>query len=186
MKDKNPLLIVGAALAAIVLVAAVLTLVLRNDSAAEDGEHNEVDVHFIGMMVPHHEQAIEMSDVLLDSDLDDPQVRDLAQRIKDGQERENEQMRALADEWGIEEDMELHSTHIANGMFQPEQLEQFSTLTGEELRTAFLEMMHFHHEHVIKMTQDEVEHGGYAPLREMAQEMIEVQTAEMAEMEELL
>ena len=82
--------------------------------------------------------------------------------------------------------MELHSTHIANGMFQPEQLEQFSTLTGEELRTAFLEMMHFHHEHVIKMTQDEVEHGGYAPLREMAQEMIEVQTAEMAEMEELL
>ena len=68
----------------------------------------------------------------------------------------------------------------------PEQLEEFAALTGDELRTAFLEMMHFHHNHVIKMTQDEVDRGGYEPLREMAKEMIEVQTAEMGEMEELL
>lgn len=47
-------------------------------------------------------------------------------------------------------------------------------------------MMHFHHNHVIKMTQDEVDSGGYEPLREMAKEMIDVQTAEMGEMEELL
>ena len=138
------------------------------------------------MMVPHHEQAIEMSDVLLGSDVDDAQVRDLAQRIKDGQERENEQMRAWADEWGTLEDMKLHSKHIANGMFTPEQLEEFSALRGDELRTAFLEMMHYHHEHVIAMTEGEVARGGYTPLQEMAQEMVDVQTAEMAEMEDLL
>ncbi|MCG7274015.1 DUF305 domain-containing protein [Corynebacterium afermentans] len=191
--SKKPLWIAVAVIAALALTLTFAGPSLRaaftpETSNSADGQagYNDTDVHFLGMMVPHHQQAIDMSDVLLGSDVDDAKVRDLAQRIKDGQERENEQMRAWADEWGIEKDMEHHSTHIANGMFHPEQLEQFEALRGDELRTAFLEMMHFHHNHVIKMTQDEVDRGGYEPLREMAKEMIEVQTAEMGEMEELL
>lgn len=191
--SKKPLWIAVAVIAALALTLTFAGPSLRaaftpETSTSADGEagYNDTDVHFLGMMVPHHQQAIDMSDVLLDSDVDDAKVRDLAQRIKDGQERENEQMRAWADEWGIDKDMEHHSTHIANGMFHPEQLEQFEALRGDELRTAFLEMMHFHHNHVIKMTQDEVDRGGYEPLREMAKEMIDVQTAEMGEMEELL
>ena len=191
--SKKPLWIAVAVIAALALTLTFAGPSLRaaftpETSTSADGQagYNDTDIHFLGMMVPHHQQAIDMSDVLLGSDVDDAEVRDLAQRIKDGQERENEQMRAWADEWGIEKDMEHHSTHIANGMFHPEQLEQFEALRGDELRTAFLEMMHFHHNHVIKMTQDEVDRGGYEPLREMAKEMIEVQTAEMGEMEELL
>ena len=191
--SKKPLWIAVAVIAALALTLTFAGPSLRaaftpETSTSANGEpgYNDTDVHFLGMMVPHHQQAIDMSDVLLDSDVDDAKVRDLAQRIKDGQERENEQMRAWADEWGIEKDMEHHSAHIANGMFHPEQLEQFEALRGDELRTAFLEMMHFHHNHVIKMTQDEVDRGGYEPLREMAKEMIEVQPAEMGEMEELL
>ena len=188
--DRKPWIIALAVIAALVLLIAALSPTVRgafSDGGDEaEGTHNEVDVHFLGMMVPHHQQAIDMSDVLLESNVDDEQVRDLAQRIKDGQERENEQMRAWTDEWGIQDDMEMHSTHIANGMFQPEELEEFATLEGDELRTTFLEMMHYHHEHVILMTQDEIDNGSYAPLREMAQEMVDVQTAEMKEMEELL
>mgnify|MGYP002723635945 FL=1 len=191
--SKKPLWIAVAVIAALAVTLTFAGPSLRaaftpETSTSADGQagYNDTDIHFLGMMVPHHQQAIGMSDVLLGSDVDDAKVRDLAQRIKDGQERENEQMRAWADEWGIEKDMEHHSTHIANGMFHPEQLEQFEALRGDELRTAFLEMMHFHHNHVIKMTQDEVDRGGYEPLREMAKEMIEVQTAEMGEMEELL
>ena len=196
MRDnKKPLWIALAVIAAIALVLTVAGPSIRaafsNDeetatSTSADANYNGTDVHFLGMMVPHHQQAIDMSDVLLDSDVDDAQVRDLAQRIKDGQERENEQMNAWADEWGIDRDMEGHSKHIANGMFPPEQMEEFAQLRGDDLRTAFLEMMHFHHAHVIKMTQGEVDGGAYEPLREMAKEMIEVQTAEMGEMEEIL
>ena len=36
------------------------------------------------------------------------------------------------------------------------------------------------------MTQGEVDAGAYQPLREMGQQMIDVQTAEMAEMEQML
>ncbi|UIZ93405.1 DUF305 domain-containing protein [Corynebacterium sp. CNCTC7651] len=202
---QKPLWIAAAVVGAIALVLALLgptfgrlgetsssTAPEASTSAAgaagEAGatEHNDVDVHFLGMMVPHHEQAIEMSDVLLASDVQDPQVRDLAQRIKDGQERENAQMRAWADEWGIQKDMEGHSRHIANGMFYPEELAKFRELQGDELRTTFLEWMHYHHAHVIPMTEGEVNNGGYAPLKDMAREMIDVQTAEMREMEQIL
>ncbi|WP_235970065.1 DUF305 domain-containing protein [Corynebacterium wankanglinii] len=191
--SKKPLWIALAVIAALALILTVAGPSLRaaltsheETAASAEADYNDTDVHFLGMMVPHHEQAIEMSDMLLASDVDDAQVRDLAQRIKDGQERENTQMRTWADEWGIQEDMEHHSKHIANGMFHPEQLNEFASLSGDELRTAFLEMMHFHHAHVINMTQDEIDRGAYAPLREMAQEMVDVQTAEMGEMEELL
>jgi len=158
---------------------------LSERTDAMPAEANDTDVHFLGMMVPHHQQAIDMSDVLLASDVDDPALRDLAQRIRDGQQRENGQMNAWADEWGIDADMELHSRHIANGMVSPGVYESFTTLEGEALRTRFLELMHFHHQEVIAMTQDQVDNGGYAPLREMAAEMITVQTAEMAEMEKM-
>ena len=158
---------------------------LSERTDAIPAEANDTDVHFLGMMVPHHQQAIDMSDVLLTSDVDDPALRDLAQRIRDGQQRENDQMNAWAAEWGIDADMELHSNHIANGMVSPGGYESFARLEGEELRTRFLELMHFHHREVIAMTRDEVDNGGYAPLREMSEEMIEVQTAEMAEMEQM-
>lgn len=185
--SRRPLFIGLAIVAVLTLIAALVLPGLRGgdgDTAAMPG--NDVDAHFLGMMVPHHEQAIEMSDVLLASDVTDPQVRDLAERIKDGQERENEQMRAWADEWGIQEDMEMHSKHIANGMFQPAELEAFGRLRGDELRTTFLEWMHYHHAHVIAMTSGEVKNGAYGPLKDMAAEMIDVQTREMKEMEDLL
>lgn len=185
-KSRRPLLAGLAIIAVLVLFAALFIPRIGGADNATGDEYNDVDIHFLGMMVPHHEQAIEMSDVLLASDVDDAHVRDLAQRIKDGQERENDQMRAWADEWGIDEDMELHSTHIANGMFHPEQLEEFRALKGDELRTTFLEWMHYHHAHVIEMTQGEVDGGAFAPLKDMAREMIEVQTAEMAEMGDIL
>ena len=184
--SRRPLLVGLVIVAVVVLLAALLIPRFSGSDAAASDEFNDVDVHFLGMMVPHHEQAIEMSDVLLASDVDDAQVRDLAQRIKDGQERENDQMRAWADEWGIDEDMDLHSNHIANGMFNPDQLKEFRTLKGEELRTTFLEWMHYHHARVIAMTQGEIEGGAYAPLKDMAREMVDVQTAEMAEMEDIL
>lgn len=164
---------------------ATVEAAVSGRTAGMPAEANDADIHFLGMMVPHHQQAIDMSDTLLASDITDPGVRDLAHRIRDGQQREVDQMNAWADEWQIGADMELHSHHIANGMVNPAVMDTFSALEGEELRTRFLELMHHHHEEVIRMTRDEVDNGGYRPLRDLADEMIGVQTAEMREMEGL-
>ena len=91
--SKKPLWIAVAVIAALALTLTFAGPSLRaaftpDTSTSANGEagYNDTDVHFLGMMVPHHQQAIDMSDVLLDSDVDDAKVRDLAQRIKDGQE----------------------------------------------------------------------------------------------------
>ena len=56
----------------------------------------------------------------------------------------------------------------------------------EEADTLFLQLMHSHHAGAVDMTQDQIDNGGYQPLVDLAQQMIDVQTAEMHEMEQLL
>jgi uncharacterized protein (DUF305 family) len=53
---------------------------------------------FIDAMIPHHESAIEMANVVL-GESENPEIREIAEAIVDAQEREIEQMRSWRDEW---------------------------------------------------------------------------------------
>ena len=55
---------------------------------------------FAAMMVPHHAQAVEMSDLLLAKPDVDPTVADLATRIKSAQAPEIAQMNGWLAGWG--------------------------------------------------------------------------------------
>ncbi|QHE71037.1 DUF305 domain-containing protein [Rhodococcus sp. WAY2] len=70
--------------------------------SAENGaaEHNDADIAFAQRMVPHHSQAIEMSEILLTKQGIDPRVVDLAQQIKAAQGPEIEQLNAWLTAWG--------------------------------------------------------------------------------------
>ena len=110
----NKSLAVGAASAALVLAltacgdsgtdqsATSTPMATTSAGAAQDGagEHNDADVAFAQGMVPHHSQAIEMSDMLLAKQGIDPRVVDLAQQIKAAQGPEIEQMNSWLTEWG--------------------------------------------------------------------------------------
>jgi uncharacterized protein (DUF305 family) len=56
------------------------------------------DKAFIDNMIPHHESAIELAQVVLDQS-ENSQIREIAGAIVDAQEREIEQMRSWRDEW---------------------------------------------------------------------------------------
>jgi uncharacterized protein (DUF305 family) len=56
------------------------------------------DQAFIDNMIPHHESAIEMAQVVLEES-ENPEIRKIAGAIVDAQEREIEQMRSWRDEW---------------------------------------------------------------------------------------
>lgn len=154
--------------------------------AHQPQEVNGVDLHFVAMMTPHHQQAVDMSDIILAADSTSAATADLAERIKVGQQEEIDIMVGWAEDWDQHELMAHHAPHIANGMITPEQMDQLETLAGDEADTRFLQLMHFHHAGAIAMTQDQVDNGGYQPLIDLAQQMIDIQTAEMHEMEQLL
>ncbi|OCI30730.1 DUF305 domain-containing protein [Oerskovia enterophila] len=168
-------------------------------SAASEGaapaEANDTDLHFLAMMTPHHEQAVEMSEIILAVDGVSDATRDLAQRILDGQAEEIGIMRGWADAWGQDDLMQMHSVHVANGMLTGDQMGSLERLADAsagdatavaEAEKTFLELMHSHHEGAIAMTQGEIADGGYTDLQDLAQQMVDVQTAEMAEIDGLL
>jgi uncharacterized protein (DUF305 family) len=78
--------------------AATATASATNTPGGES--HNQADVMFAMQMIPHHQQAIEMSDVVLNKEGIDPRVTELANQIKAAQGPEIQQMQGWLNQWG--------------------------------------------------------------------------------------
>ena len=100
--------------------------------ANQPAEVNGVDLHFLAMMTPHHQQAVDMSEIILAAQGTSAATADLADRIKVGQEEEIDTMVDWAEQWDQHDLMEQHSQHIANGMITPEQLNQLKHLKARK------------------------------------------------------
>lgn len=61
----------------------------------------DADADFLRMMIPHHQSAIDMAQVVL-RDGDDPATQDMARAIIRTQEREIADMKAMLDRLGVE------------------------------------------------------------------------------------
>lgn len=152
------------------------------DEAAAD--FNSADVMFAQMMIPHHEQAVEMSELLLAKDGIDDRVRDLAAQIKDAQQPEIDQMRKMLSEWG--EDDSAMGGMDDGGLLSDEEMTALEDATGDDAARLFLEGMTVHHEGAIEMAEAEIADGENAEAKELAETIIAAQTDEIAVMQELL
>ena len=96
-----------ATLAALVVVGAcgndqaAPTSVVTSTSVSPTEAHNQADAMFAQRMIPHHQEAIEMSDMLLGKQGIDQRVLDLAKQIKAAQAPEIEQMQFWLTQWGM-------------------------------------------------------------------------------------
>ena len=172
-----------------------------------DGVHNDADVSFAQMMIPHHQQAIEMSDMLLGKQDIDPEVTTLANEIKNAQGPEIEQMQAWLQEWGVSSapapsagDMPGHNMpgHQmpgagdmgdmagSHGMMSEADMAALQNAQGAAASRLFLEQMIVHHEGAITMAQQEIDNGQFAAAVEMARNIVSSQQAEITKMQELL
>src|SRR5699024_1759450 len=132
--------------------------------ANQPAEVNEVDLHFVAMMTPHHQQAVDMSEIILTAEGTSAATADLADRIKVGQQEEIDSIVGWTKQCD-QHDLTAHQyPHIANGMIPPEHLDQLETLAGEEADTLFLQLIHLPHHGAIAMTHDQIDNGGYQPL----------------------
>ena len=146
-------------------------------------EANAADIMFAQMMLPHHEQALEMSGIVLAKDGVDADVAELAEQIEAAQGPEIEQLESWLDEWGAPaagNDMAM------DGMLSEAELDELEAADGASASQVFLEQMIAHHEGAVAMAEEHLENGAHEGALAMSDAIIESQTTEITQMREML
>ena len=154
-----------------------LTGCVSTNNAATDFSGN--DLMFAAMMVPHHQQAIEMSDLALEKSKN-PEVIALAQEIKAAQDPEIAEMKS----WG-DLDSQSHMGHSMDGMLSDDEMLALRNASAAEFDKLFLEGMIKHHQGAIEMAEMVVDSQN-ARAAKLGKAIIQTQKAEIAKMQEML
>ncbi|ALO12495.1 lipoprotein [Streptomyces venezuelae] len=163
-------------------------------TTAQSGAHNAADVAFAQQMIPHHRQAVVMSQMAR-SQAGTQDVKDLAEQIEKAQEPEIRTMTGWLKAWGEEVPEGMHDMHDPGGgdpngtmpgMMSDRQMTDLDRASGRTFDTMFLTMMIEHHEGAIDMAEAEKQHGAYGPAKGLADRIIKTQTAEITDMREML
>ncbi|MBG6239972.1 uncharacterized protein (DUF305 family) [Mycetocola sp. CAN_C7] len=154
-------------------------------SESAELKFNDADITFAQMMIPHHEQAIEMSDMILAKDGIDDQVSNLATQIKNAQGPEITHLHEWLDAWGADAGMG-GMDHGTDGMMSDEDMTALEDASGAEATTLFLEQMIRHHEGAIAMAETEIGEGTNPDAVDLAEAIVSTQSEEIAVMGNLL
>ena len=191
-----------------------MSMSVESSSSADASTHNQADVTFAEQMIPHHSQAVEMSDMLLSKDGIDPRVTALAEQIKAAQGPEIEQLQAWLTSWGQSSsssgmnmpttshnmegmtpstsmNMPMPSESMGTmpgmeGMMSAEDMTALQNAQGTDAAKLFLTQMIDHHRGAVAMAQTEVDSGQYPEAISMAQTIISAQNQEITTMEGIL
>lgn len=147
-------------------------------TATPGSAFSSTDLMFAEMMIPHHEQALVMSE-LAPTRSTNADVLALAEEIMAAQEPEIEQMKS----WGATG--EMHAGHQMDGMLSDDEIEALKAASGVEFDRLFLTGMIKHHEGAIDMAQMVVASDN-EEARKLGESIVATQTAEIARMQELL
>jgi uncharacterized protein (DUF305 family) len=157
---------------------------MSSSAPAAAAEHNAADTMFAQGMIPHHEQAVEMSEMMLQKKDIPASVTDLATRIKAAQAPEIETMTGWLKSWN--ESATMGAGHTMDGMMGEDDLKQLETAQGTEAAKLFLKQMIAHHEGAVMMAKTETSQGKNADAIKLSRDIVTAQEAEIKEMQDLL
>ena len=148
--------------------------------------HNDADVTFAQQMIPHHTQAIEMSDTLLAKQGIDPRVTELANQVKAAQGPEIQQMQGWLTQWGTAPTPPMSGHGDMSGMMSEQDMTALKDAAGVDAAKLFLTQMISHHEGAITMAQTEIKDGQYPAAVELAHAIVTAQQREIDTMNGIL
>ena len=190
---KRQLTVAGLGLAAVLVVSSCGTD--EGSSGSMDGMRHgtsataagsgsaaarQGDVMFAQMMIPHHEQAIEMADLALQSGSASAEVSELARQIKAAQGPEIRTMTRWLRDWNAPAGSS--TDHGADGMMTDADMKELAAAGGAAFDRLWLTMMVEHHEGAVDLAQDVLKTTADPGVRTMARAIIDGQTKEIARM----
>lgn len=154
-----------------------------------DAAHNEADMTFAHMMIPHHEQAVRMGEIMAKKDGVRQPVADIAARIKDEQAPEVRRLNEMLDTWGNGSStsnghgaMSRHPGMEMDGMLSQEQMRQLEQADAQQAAHLYVSQMIGHHKGAIAMAEAELRDGENPQALALATAIIEAQEGEVQEL----
>ena len=155
----------------------------HGSSSSSNSNYTGADIKFLQMMIPHHQQAIDISNLAMKNS-QDPELLELAKIIARDQAAEIKQMKAWLKDAGASEDMG-HSMDGMGGMLNDDELAALSAATGKEFDTLWLKGMTEHHDGAIHMTQM-IEDAQNEDIKAFGTKVIKDQSEQIAQMKKML
>jgi uncharacterized protein (DUF305 family) len=166
------------------MVPESISSAVSNQIEAVTSELIPDDAMFLAMMIPHHEQAVEMSQLAATNGAS-PEVQKLADTIASAQGPEIGQMQGLLEAAGALGELGKHTGHM-DGLLSEEQMAELKAAQGADFDRLYLEGMIMHHEGAVAMAQNVIDSGGNAAVVALAKQIIAAQTDEISQMKQML
>jgi uncharacterized protein (DUF305 family) len=162
-----------------------VTASVPSNSAVAAGPHNQADVAFAQDMIPHHQQAIQMSDIMSGKPGIDARVARLATDIKAAQGPEIQQMQGWLSQWAVPT-VSMAPGMTMTGMLTDQAIVALQNAQGIDADRQFLTGMIQHHQGAIEMAQEEIRSGQYPPALALAHSIVTSQQQQISTMQGLL
>ena len=189
----------GALISAIVVLLAVIGgLVLRGESSNSGAGHmghsmggaqsaksdlSNSDIMFLQMMIPHHQQAIDMSEIAMNNSKDQ-ELLALAKEISKAQSAEIIKMKSWLNKADASTEMGAMG-HSMGGMLSESDLAELKNSVGTKFDTLWLEGMIGHHDGAIDMTSM-IDDAKNEEIKAFGLQINADQSAEIAQMKAML
>jgi len=149
-------------------------------SSMASGDLSGDDIMFLQMMIPHHQQAIDMSDLALTKS-SDSELLALAKDIRDGQGAEIVKMKAWLAGANAGMDPGHSMGDSMGGMLSDSELAALKTATGKSFDLLWLKGMTGHHDGAIDMATM-IEDAKNAEIKSFGQAIVSAQSAQNKQM----
>ena len=149
-------------------------------SSIASGDLSSDDIMFLQMMIPHHQQAIDISDLALTKS-SDSELLALAKDIRDGQASEIVKMKAWLDGANAGMDPGHSMGHDMSGMLGDSELAALKAATGKSFDLLWLKGMTGHHDGAIDMAAM-IENAENAEIKSFGQAIVTAQSAQNKQM----
>jgi len=149
-------------------------------------QHNNADVIFVQTMIPHHEQAVYMTNMLLGKSGIRPEVEALAKQIKAAQQPQINMMNAWLEAWGRIQMSEGPHHSGEGGIMTEEKMQELDEANGPDGQRLYLEGMIRHHQGAITTALTEINSGKNPDAITLAKDIADSQQKEVDAMRELL
>lgn len=141
----------------------------------------EYDLQFIDTMIKHHQMAVMMGEAAIQKGAD-AKVKEFGRKVVEDQKKDIARLAVWRQQW-YPNAADAHTMQLPGAASMNMDMGHMQTSSGHDFDMMFVDMMIPHHRGALEMSRDALQKAQRQELKEFAQETIDKQEKEIAELE---